>query len=52
VRTDRAAVVDPVIARLSAEDRATLAAAVQVMRRLLDNAASAPRIPRHRRPAK
>ncbi len=43
-RADRAAVVDPAIARLSADDRQTLAAAVRVLRRLLDDAASAPRI--------
>ena len=42
-RADRAAVVDPAVARLSADDRATLAAAVGVMQRLLDNAAAAPR---------
>jgi DNA-binding MarR family transcriptional regulator len=45
-RADRAAVVDPVIARLDEGDRQTLAAAVQVMRRLLDNAAAAPRASR------
>jgi DNA-binding MarR family transcriptional regulator len=39
-RADRAAVVDPAIARLDPEDRQTLAAAVRVMQRLLDNAAS------------
>src|SRR5271165_7632320 len=42
-RADRAAVVDPAVARLSADDRTTLAAAVRVMQRLLDNAAAAPR---------
>jgi DNA-binding MarR family transcriptional regulator len=37
-RADRAAAVDPVIARLDPEDQQTLAAAVRVLRRLLDNA--------------
>lgn len=43
VRADRAAVVDPAIARLGADDRQTLAEAVRVLRRLLDNAAAAPK---------
>lgn len=47
-RADRAAVVDPAIARLDPEDRQTLAAAVRVMQRLLDNAASV----RPKRPVK
>jgi DNA-binding MarR family transcriptional regulator len=47
-RADRAAVVDPAIARLDPEDRQTLAAAVRVMQRLLDNAASV----RPKRPTK
>ncbi|MBV9091069.1 MAG: MarR family transcriptional regulator [Mycobacteriaceae bacterium] len=37
-RADRAAVVDPAIARLDPEDRQALAAAVRVMRRLLTDA--------------
>lgn len=45
-RADRAAVVDPAIAQLDAGDRQTLAAAVGVLRKLLDNAASMPRTPR------
>jgi DNA-binding MarR family transcriptional regulator len=43
VRADRATVVDPAIARLDADDRQTLAEAVRVLRRLLDNAAAAPK---------
>lgn len=37
VRADRAAVIDPQIEGLSAADRATLAAAVAVMRRLVED---------------
>ncbi|MET0698462.1 MAG: MarR family transcriptional regulator [Mycobacterium sp.] len=38
VRTDRAAVIDPLLAQLDTEDREVLAAAVEVIRRLLDSA--------------
>jgi DNA-binding MarR family transcriptional regulator len=38
VRTDRAAVIDPLLAQLDPEDREVLGAAVEVIRRLLDNA--------------
>jgi DNA-binding MarR family transcriptional regulator len=38
VRADRAAVIDPHIARLDPEDRDTLSAAVRVIRRVLDDA--------------
>jgi DNA-binding MarR family transcriptional regulator len=38
VRDDRAAAIDPHIARLGPEDRDTLSAAVRVIRRLLDDA--------------
>ena len=39
VRADRAAVIDPHLARLDQADRETLAAAVEVLRRLLKDAA-------------
>jgi len=45
-RADRAAVVDPAIARLDPEDRLKLAAAVPVLRRLLDDAALMPKSPK------
>ena len=38
VRTDRAAVIDPLLAHLNDEDREVLGVAVEVIRRLLDNA--------------
>jgi DNA-binding MarR family transcriptional regulator len=38
VRADRAAVIDPLLAQLGDEDREVLAAAVEVVRRLLANA--------------
>lgn len=38
VRTDRAAVIDPLLAQLDTEDREVLEAAVEVIRRLLDSA--------------
>ncbi|MCV7224900.1 MarR family winged helix-turn-helix transcriptional regulator [Mycolicibacterium komossense] len=38
VRADRAAVIDPLLAQLDDADRAALGAAVDVIRRLLDNA--------------
>ena len=38
VRTDRAAVIDPLLAQLGDEDREVLGVAVDVIRRLLDNA--------------
>jgi DNA-binding MarR family transcriptional regulator len=38
VRTDRAAVIDPLLAQLDPEDREVLGAAVEVIRRLLDSA--------------
>jgi DNA-binding MarR family transcriptional regulator len=40
VRADRAAVIDPILARLDAADRETLAAAVEVLRRMLKDAVS------------
>lgn len=43
VRADRAAVIDPHLARLDPEDRQTLSAAVHVIRRLLDDARTPPR---------
>src|ERR1700754_3836165 len=43
VRSDRAAAIEPQLAQLEAEDRKVLAEAVQVLRRLLDNAAATPR---------
>lgn len=43
VRADRAGVIDPHIAALEDGDRQTLAAAVHVLRRVLDDAASHPR---------
>ena len=42
VRRDRAATIEPQLARLDATDRRVLADAVEVLRRLLENAASAP----------
>lgn len=42
VRKDRAAAIEPQLARLEPIDRAVLAKAVDVLRRLLQNAASAP----------
>ncbi|MHA7649358.1 MarR family winged helix-turn-helix transcriptional regulator [Mycobacterium sp. ML4] len=42
VRRDRAAAIEPQLARLDAADRQVLADAVQVLRRLLENAASTP----------
>ena len=38
VRADRAAVIDPLLEQLDSEDREVLGAAVDVIRRLLDNA--------------
>jgi DNA-binding MarR family transcriptional regulator len=43
VRADRAAVIEPQLARLAAADRQTLVDAVAVLRRLLDDSAPAPR---------
>lgn len=43
VRADRAAAIEPQLARLDAADRQTLVDAVAVLRRLLDDSASAPR---------
>lgn len=43
VRADRAAAIEPQLALLEPEDRQVLADAVEVLRRLLDNAAAAPR---------
>jgi DNA-binding MarR family transcriptional regulator len=43
VRADRAAAIEPQLARLGSTDRQTLAAAVAVLRRLLEDAAPAPR---------
>ena len=48
VRADRAGVIDPHIASLDDDDRQTLAAAVRVLQRLLDDAATKP-ICSHRR---
>lgn len=42
VRKDRAAAIEPQLARLERADRAVLAQAVDVLRRLLQNAATAP----------
>ncbi len=43
VRADRAAAIEPQLARLAAADRKTLADAVAVLRRLLDDSAPPPR---------
>ncbi|WAC93342.1 MarR family winged helix-turn-helix transcriptional regulator [Mycobacterium sp. Aquia_213] len=43
VRADRAAAIEPQLAMLEPADRQVLAEAVQVLRRLLDNAAATPR---------
>lgn len=43
VRADRASAIEPQLALLEPEDRQVLADAVEVLRRLLDNAAAAPR---------
>jgi DNA-binding MarR family transcriptional regulator len=43
VRADRAAVIEPQLARLESADRRTLVDAVAVLRRLLEDAAPAPR---------
>ena len=43
VRADRAAAIEPQLAMLEPTDRQVLADAVQVLRRLLDNAAAKPR---------
>jgi DNA-binding MarR family transcriptional regulator len=51
VRADRAGVIDPHIASLDDDDRQTLAAAVSVLQRLLDDAAPKP-VCSHRRPDK
>ncbi len=42
VRTDRGAAIEPQLARLEPSDRQVLAGAVEVLRRLLDNAAATP----------
>jgi DNA-binding MarR family transcriptional regulator len=42
VRNDRAAAIEPQLARLEPADRQTLADAVDVLRRLLENAATTP----------
>ncbi|OBK27590.1 MarR family transcriptional regulator [Mycobacterium asiaticum] len=42
VRRDRAAAIEPQLARLDAVDRQVLTEAVEVLRRLLENAATAP----------
>jgi DNA-binding MarR family transcriptional regulator len=42
VRADRAAAIEPQLARLDPKDRKVLADAVEVLRRLLDNAVAAP----------
>ncbi len=42
VRRDRAAAIEPQLARLDAADRQVLTEAVEVLRRLLENAATAP----------
>ena len=42
VRADRAAAIEPQLARLDSNDRKVLADAVEVLRRLLENAAAAP----------
>lgn len=49
-RTDRAAVVDPALARLDAEDRRRLSAAVPVLRKLLEDPALAPKPQTAKRP--
>ena len=49
VRADRAAVIDPHLSRLDPADRETLAAAVEVLRRLLKDAAT-PLRPREQGP--
>jgi len=43
VRADRAAAIEPQLGLLESSERQVLADAVQVLRRLLDNAATAPR---------
>lgn len=43
VRADRAAAIEPQLAMLEPSDRQVLVEAVQVLRRLLDNAAATPR---------
>jgi DNA-binding MarR family transcriptional regulator len=43
VRADRAAVIEPQLAKLGSADRQTLADAVAVLRRLLEDSAPAPR---------
>jgi DNA-binding MarR family transcriptional regulator len=43
VRADRAAAIEPQLAQLDPADRQVLAKAVEVLRRLLDNAAATPR---------
>ncbi|WP_144209429.1 MarR family winged helix-turn-helix transcriptional regulator [Mycobacterium tilburgii] len=43
VRADRAAAIEPQLAMLEPADREVLAEAVQVLRRLLDNAVASPR---------
>jgi hypothetical protein len=43
VRVDRAAVIEPQLARLKAADRQTLVDAVVVLRRVLDDSAPAKR---------
>jgi DNA-binding MarR family transcriptional regulator len=48
VRADRAAVIDPILARLDPADRETLAAAVDVLCRMLKDAASPGRHPSER----
>lgn len=52
VRKDRAAVVDPAIARLDADDRQILVAAVGVLHRLVDDAGYAPKTAGHKRVSK
>ena len=42
VRADRAAAIEPQLARLQPADRQVLADAVEVLRRLLENAAATP----------
>jgi DNA-binding MarR family transcriptional regulator len=44
VRADRAAAIEPQLARLEPADRQTLADAVAVLRRLLDDSAPTPRV--------
>jgi DNA-binding MarR family transcriptional regulator len=43
VRVDRAAAIDPLLARLKSAERQVLADAVRVLRRLIEDATSAPR---------